>query len=140
MAFQGKWKHVNDDDQFDAFLDALGANALAKKVAKEIHPTFEYEKDGDTYIMRFVGFGGPTTRECKFKDGEEFDHPASIIAPGETRKVVAKILSDTAVELKTTSGTPDISEVREVVGEGEMTNTITYGTVSCKRFFKKVTE
>lgn len=135
MAFQGKWKHYKDEG-FEAFLDALGVPANGKKLALECHPLVEIAKDGDYFVIRFSEAGVPD-RQSKFKEGEEFDHPASAADSTNTRRAVAHTLSSTKFQIKTVSGSPDFVETREII-DGEMVATLDHGDVSCKRFFKKV--
>ncbi|XP_006818995.1 fatty acid-binding protein-like [Saccoglossus kowalevskii] len=135
MAFQGKWKHYKDEG-FDAFLDAIGTPEEAKKVALASHPVIDFSRDGDYYVVRFTESGG-TDRESRFKEGEEFDHPASVADASNTRRVVATQLSDSKFQIKTVSGSPDCVETRDVI-DGELVTTLEHGSVTCKRYFKKV--
>ncbi|XP_070581542.1 fatty acid-binding protein-like [Ptychodera flava] len=135
MAFQGKWLHFKDDN-VDAFLDAVGAAERGKQIVRETHPELEIGRDGEYFTAKLV-FPGVSDIETKFKEGEEFDHPSSIVDASKTRRAVATKLSDNKFVIKTVSGQPDMTETREIVGD-ELVTTLEVGEAVCKRYFKRL--
>ncbi|XP_077979948.1 fatty acid-binding protein-like [Glandiceps talaboti] len=135
MAFRGKWKHYKDEG-LEEFLDVVSAPADMKVTAKEIHPLLEISLEGEYFVACFTDLGPAPDRKVQFKEGEEFDHLASLGDPSKTRRAIATRKSDTNFEIKTVSGEPEITEIREVVG-GELVTTLKIGGTVCKRYFKK---
>ncbi|CAG5134252.1 unnamed protein product [Candidula unifasciata] len=91
-ALVGKWNFLSGDN-VDAYMDALGVSEQLRELARNIKPTIEISKDGDTWTIKTIA--GDKTAETKFTGEQEVDTVSLI---GQQVKAKLKIDGNKMIE------------------------------------------
>lgn len=132
--FSGKWK-VDRSENFEAFLQEVGVNALLRKVAPKLSPQMEISVTGGK--VKIIMKTGLFTSEDLFSIDEEYMKELQGIwmKANPSYEDGKLIIKQSPIDPKCTVKSQIVH--REIVGE-EMVITMFVGDVVCKRYFKKI--
>ncbi|XP_072165925.1 fatty acid-binding protein-like [Diadema setosum] len=132
--FTGYWKLERNDENFDKYLQEVGVNFVMRKVIKNASMYQDIEQDGNNFKLKVIM--PVATQELAFTVGEEFEFYHSF------RKMTIRRIAKwegTALLTLPVSDDNDPTERRELDGEF-LVLTLTKGSVSTKRYFKRATK
>ncbi|XP_071181108.1 cellular retinoic acid-binding protein 1-like [Mytilus edulis] len=133
--FGGRWK-IYKSENFEAFLQEVGVNALLRKVATKVSPETELTMSGGK--IKIAMKTGLFTSVDEFSLGEEYMKEIQgtwMKAKGEYEEGKL-IIVQTPIDPKNKMKSQTVH--REIVDD-ELVMTLFVGDVVCKRFFKKMT-
>ncbi|BFZ05421.1 hypothetical protein BsWGS_08460 [Bradybaena similaris] len=107
-ALVGKWNFLSADN-VDAYMDALGVSEQLRELARNIKPTVEISKDGDSWTIKTIA--GDKTAQTTFIENQEVDTVSLI---GQQVKARLTIVGNKMIESQTV-GDLDIVIERSVV-------------------------
>lgn len=129
VCITGKYK-LESQENFDGFLQAIGVNAVKRKLAAVASPTIEVAFDGTKYNQVTKG-AQTSTMACTI--GQEYEHNSD--DAGKGKLIMVMIGDDTLVTTQVGGGGTKIT--RKFTDAG-MEVTMAKDGVTCVRKFKRI--
>ncbi|XP_078537378.1 fatty acid-binding protein 2, liver [Lissotriton helveticus] len=126
MDFNGTWQ-VYSQENYEAFLRAVGLPEDVVKVAKDIHPVIEIHQNGDNFVVTSKTPKQSVTNS--FTIGKEAE-----ITTMNGKKIKCTVVYEGG---KLVSKTDQFTHIQEIKGN-EMVETLTVGSATLVRRSRKV--